>query len=131
MTAFCLRLEQYFSYEFLCVRMLMKPVLLFLACLVSASAAAQPHGQRIERGFGLDRPAQSQDDLRLRRERMQEFRQQIRNRQEVEARDESGPPVRRNFERDVTGDERARGLRRLSPEERQRLRQDMRDAYRR
>ena len=109
----------------------MKPVLLFLMCLVSASAAAQPHGPRPEREFGLDRQAQIQDDMRLRRERMQEFRQQMRNRQQAGERDESGPPLRRNFDRETNGDERSPGLRRLSPEERQRLRQDMRDAYRR
>jgi len=111
--------------------MLMKIVVLFLACLVSATVSAQPHGPRPMREFESGRPPQTQEDMRLRRERMQEFRQQMRNRQQASERDDRPSSEWRNQDREFANDERPRGLRRLNQDERQRLRQEMREAYQR
>ena len=103
----------------------MKPVLILLfAGLLSASVLAQPFERGPMRGPGPGREARQEDDLRQRHERMQEFRQEMR-RQRQEGREEQ------RGMRNADPEERPRGLRRLNAEERQRLRQEMREAYRR
>lgn len=106
----------------------MKPVLFLLACLICAAAAAQPNERGQGRGLGPGpgrqaREASEGEDFRQRRERMQAFRQEMLRQQEASP--------RRRAERDPENVERPRGLRRLTPDERQRLREEMREAYRR
>lgn len=103
----------------------MKPVLVLLACLFCASAVAQPSERGLRREFGPVRESRA-EDWRQRRERMQEFRQEMLRQQEAQR-----PQPRQRFERDPDNTAPLRGLRRLTPEERQRLREEMRDAYRR
>ena len=104
----------------------MKTVFSLLACLICAVAAAQPIERGPGRGLGPGREAREGEDFRQRRERMQAFREEIRQQRETQRLQ----PERR-IERDAERVEPPRGLRRLSPEARQRLREEMRDAYRR
>lgn len=105
------------------VELLMKPVLFLLACLICAAAAAQPNERGQGRGLGPGREARTEEERRLRHESMQAFRQEMLRQQDV--------PPRRRAGRDPEDAERPRGLRRLTPDERQRLREEMREAFRR
>lgn len=113
-------------------------MLLLILCLMCFSAQAQvrPRGGPPE---APRREARGDEDVRLRRERLQEFREEMRRQdvQRQEARERRGaefvqdPPrqARRvEVEQDAGG---GRPLRRLSSEERQRLRQEMREAFHR
>lgn len=104
----------------------MKSVLILLVCLLSAAVAAQPAERGPGRGLGAGREARSEEEWRLRHERMQAFREEIRRQHEAQR----AQPGRR-VEPDPDNSEAPRGLRRLSPEDRQRLREEMREAFRR
>ena len=121
----------------------MRILIILLSCLACADAFAQarPRGpepredapRRIEEG----RPARSPDDLRERRESLRAFRDERRQQQEQrrDLRDASAHDDRHDNRYDdrrsrYASEDARNNLRRLSPEDRQRMRQEMRDAFR-
>lgn len=101
---------------------------IFFACGAFSAEAAER--QRIQlRGSNAERQGENTDEILIRRERMREFRQEmLRQREEGVVPAPGWRGGRGNQQMDVTPSEQ-RNLRRLSPEERQRLRRDLRDAY--
>ncbi len=119
----------------------MRILIILLSCLACADAFAQARPRsgpapredaprRVEEG----RPGRSPDNLRERREGLRAFRDEMRQQQEQRRDLRDASPRDDHYEdlrsRDTNGDAR-NNLRRLSPEDRRRMRQEMRDAFRR
>lgn len=113
----------------------MRNLIILLTCLACADALAQARyrpgpppredtPRRMEEGR-----ARNADDLRERRESLRAFRDEMRQQQETQRRD--GRDERPRQYEDPHTQEDGHNLRRLSPEDRRRMRQEMRDAFRR
>lgn len=123
----------------------MRILFILLTCLACADAFAQARGRsdgppsrdddlrRTEQG----RPGRSVDDLRERRESLRAFRDEMRQQQVQQREDDRPSRPDRSYRgnpaemRRGSDDDAKQNLRRLSPEDRRRLRQEMRDAFRR
>jgi Sec-independent protein translocase protein TatA len=122
----------------------MRILIILLSCLACADAFAQARPRqgsapredaprRVEEGH----PGRSPDNLRDRRESLRAFRDEMRQQQEQrrDLRDASSRDDRQDNHYEeprsrYANDDGHNNLRRLSPEDRRRMRQEMRDAFR-
>lgn len=116
----------------------MRFLLILLTCLACADALAQARfrpgpSPREDTPRSTDEGrARNADDLRERRESLRAFRDEMRQQQETQRRDvRDGRDERSRQYVDPRTEDDGHNLRRLSPEDRRRMRQEMRDAFRR
>jgi hypothetical protein len=116
----------------------MKILLSILVCLFCTEALAQVRWRGDAQVYAAPHRTRSEEDWRQRREQMQAFRQEIRRLEVQRQENHEQRQAERNVDQphqperiEVSPEaDTNRGLRRLSPNERLRLRQEMRDAYR-
>jgi len=122
----------------------MRILIILLSCLACADAFAQARPrpgpsprEDAPRSVEEGRPERSPDDLRGRRESLRAFRDEMRQQQEqrralrdAAVRDGRQDNRHEDSRSRYANDEAHSNLRRLSPEDRQRMRQEMRDAFR-